>query len=171
MESDEPTPKRARPAETSTTGRKRTRSGSLAPSFPYTPVANVPALEAPIDRLLQEVQGGVVVLRPSTPHSSLKLAPRRVETGLAPLLEVIQGDNVIEESMVVVSPSLPPGAIERALLALSAQCECLLLLPFPALPLNNIPISQALSSPFEAFFVIEQDLAMSTAFESAAGSF
>jgi hypothetical protein len=93
-------------------------------------VANVPALEAPIDRLSQEVQGRVVILRPSTPHSSLKLAPGQVETGLAPLLEVIQGDNVIEEPMVVISPSPPPGAIERALLALSAQCECLLLLPF-----------------------------------------
>jgi hypothetical protein len=86
-------------------------------------VANVPALEAPIDRLLQEVQGRVVILQPSTPHSSLKLAPRQVETGLAPLLEVIQGDNVIEEPMVVVLPSLPPGGKPDPILAPSAAVQ------------------------------------------------
>ena len=85
LELDESTLKRARPAEPSTVGRKRTCSGSLLPSFNTPLVMDTAVLEAPVDHLSQEVQGGVAVFVPATPYSSSKPALGRVETGLAPI--------------------------------------------------------------------------------------
>jgi hypothetical protein len=86
MESDEPTPKHARPVEASTTGRKCTRSGLLPSLFTSTPhVTGTMVLEEPIDRLLQEAEGSDVVRTTSMPHSSVPPPFEGEVPGLTPI--------------------------------------------------------------------------------------
>ena len=88
------------PAETSITGRKRTRSGSLPPSFTTPHVTSAIGLEVPRDHLSQEVEGGVAAIVPATPQ---QLEP---ETGLTPSHVPASVVVVTEDPVVVVSRSL-----------------------------------------------------------------
>jgi hypothetical protein len=122
MESNKPTPKRARPAEASTMGRKHTCLGSLPSLFTSTPhVTGTMVLEEPIDRLLQEAEGGDVIRTTSMPHSSVPPPFEGEVPGLTPIPD--QGLVVVahNKQMVVVPPSPVLGGLDDSMRAL---CSC-----------------------------------------------
>jgi hypothetical protein len=110
LDQDEPTPKRAKPAETSTTGRKRTCSGTLPLSLLSTPHARVAMdLEEPMVYIPQGRAGGDAVRTASTPYSSKSCDLVSPAPGLTPSPD--QGPIVVEkDAPEVVVPALSSAA-------------------------------------------------------------
>jgi hypothetical protein len=110
LESNEPTPKRARPMEASTTGRKCTCSGSLPPLFASTPhVTGAKVSAESFDGLLQEVEDGDVAKVSRMPPSSVPPFEGEVVTGLTPIPDTDPVVVACDKPMAVI-PLSPPKA-------------------------------------------------------------